>query len=612
MRKKITFVFLGILFFILPSIVYAQKDFNVNAKVTYNIQENGQTDAVFTINLENVRDDVYAQSYKLKLNSLNPQNIQVTYDNSSPSYKVTRLNSDYEVDITFDDQIVGEGKSRTFSVAFTDTSFVQKTGDVKEIQIPKLSDTDSFQTYELDIKVPSTFGQLAFMSPEPSSTESTGEKTLYLFNRKSITENGISAGFGEFQVFTFSINYHLENPLSKKSSTDIALPPDTDFQKMYYQSIEPAFDSISVDPDGNWIATYLLKPKEKKDVNVFGSVQIFSSPVKLPPTSSINLANNKTPTKYWQSDDPEIITIARQLQTPKRIYEYVVKTLQYDYDRVSPNIQRYGAKDALVNYQSAICMEYTDLFIALSRAAGIPAREINGFAYTENPEIQPLSLVADVLHSWPEYWNKDAGVWTPVDPTWGSTTGGSDYFSKLDLRHFTFVIHGLSDSLPYPPGSYKLGPNPQKDVFVSFGQLPSQRTNDLEITIKRQKSLPLTSTRFVVTFKNLNMYAVYSLAPQIFFDDSLSSNGYIEVIPPYGSSDREVTIPFSLFGRKMPKNVLVSAKGKQVTAPTLRNQTILINLVTLALLSISILIFVLNSSGKLNLKKHVKSLKKSS
>ena len=132
-------------------------------------------------------------------------------------------------------------------------------------------------------------------------------------------------------------------------------------------------------------------------------------------------------------------------------------------------------------------MEFTDTFIALSRAAGIPAREINGYAYTENPHVQPMGMVSDVLHSWPEYYDKEKNFWVPIDPTWGNTTGGVDFFHKLDLRHFAFVIHGVDSSKPYPPGSYKLGANPQKDVYVSFGKLPKMRNP--KISIKSENKL---------------------------------------------------------------------------------------------------------------------------
>jgi len=83
-------------------------------------------------------------------------------------------------------------------------------------------------------------------------------------------------------------------------------------------------------------------------------------------------------------------------------------------------------------------MEFTDTFITLVRALGIPAREINGYAYAQNDRLRPLGLEQDVLHSWPEYYDFASQTWQQVDPTWGNTTGGLDYFHKFDLDHFTF------------------------------------------------------------------------------------------------------------------------------------------------------------------------------
>ena len=56
-------------------------------------------------------------------------------------------------------------------------------------------------------------------------------------------------------------------------------------------------------------------------------------------------------------------------------------------------------------------MEFTDLFVAIARAAGIPARESVGYAYTTNSRLRPLSLVTDVLHAWPEYYDADKKIW---------------------------------------------------------------------------------------------------------------------------------------------------------------------------------------------------------
>ncbi|MCL4365824.1 transglutaminase-like domain-containing protein, partial [Patescibacteria group bacterium] len=106
---------------------------------------------------------------------------------------------------------------------------------------------------------------------------------------------------------------------------------------------------------------------------------------------------------------------------------------------------------------------------AMARAAGIPSRELDGYAYSANTKLRPLSLTKDVLHSWPEFWD-DARGWVMVDPTWENTTGGVDYFNKLDLNHFVFAIKGSSSSEPIPAGSYKYSGVDSNDVKVSLAE----------------------------------------------------------------------------------------------------------------------------------------------
>jgi len=85
----------------------------------------------------------------------------------------------------------------------------------------------------------------------------------------------VTAGFGQFQVFSFNLSYHLENPLSLNSQTEIALPPDTAFQKVYFSKIEPKPNDVKIDQDGNWLAVYKLTPRQRIDINAVGSVQVF-------------------------------------------------------------------------------------------------------------------------------------------------------------------------------------------------------------------------------------------------------------------------------------------------------------------------------------------------
>jgi hypothetical protein len=596
MLKKFTiFLFcLLISLFLVVRTSWAEGEFVTDAYVEYKVQPGGVTTVTHTITLENVYTDIYATAYSFVLDSIDATNIKVTEAGKDVPFTATTEGSKTTLKIEFSDAIVGKGKTRTFIVSFENPNFAQRTGEVWEMSIPRLSAESSFRSYTVALSIPISFGNVAYMSPAPQSSKVIGGSQIYLFNKDAAAKTGVSAGFGEFQVFSFSLLYHLENPLTKPAYVDIAIPPDTSMQKLYYQVLDPKPETVYTDADGNWLARYLLSSRQRLDIKAAGNVQIFTGPRSFQEPDAETLKANLTPSDYWQTTDPEIVDLGQKLKTPRAIYDYVTSTLTYDYERVKPNVTRLGAKDALNNPKSATCMEFTDLFIAIARAAGIPAREINGYAYTENPKIQPLSLVADVLHAWPEYWDATNKVWVPVDPTWGETTGGVDYFSKLDLRHFTFVIHGKDAKEPFAPGSYKLGPNPQKDVYVNFGQLTSQEISKPEITLAAESLLFLPNGRFKINVKNPGPTALYNLTLSTFFDGKENGIRVISQLPPFGNFTTDESVPFNLNTKNVPAVVTLTVPGNTVSAPTFKNQLIICELlaVSLAILVIVILILV--------------------
>lgn len=573
--------------------VFAENEFNVDTNVVYDIQPGGKTVVTHEITLENNFSNLYATTYTLSLENIDAANIKA-FSNTGVEYPVEtgKIDNATNIKISFPDNTVGKGAQRRFSIVYENLSFAVRTGEVWEISIPRLGEDTNFRNYSLVLKVPKELGLEAYISPQPATRDINDQGYTYTFGKESVIENGISAGYGQFQVFSFNLSYHLENPLSKSSSTQIAIPPDTAFQKVYIQKIEPKPTNVSVDPDGNWIAVYDLAARERVDVVVSGSVQIFASYRSFPKPTESELTQNLKEDTYWQINDPKIKELAQQLKTPEAIYRYVSQTLSYDSGRVQPNVQRMGALSALENPDKAICMEFTDLFIALARAAGIPAREVNGYAYTENPELQPLGLVADVLHAWPEYYDRQKGVWIPIDPTWASTTGGIDFFNKLDLRHFAFVIHGQSSKEPFPPGSYKLGPNPQKDVFVSFGQLPENKIGSANVSIKPYRVLPFFSSVYSVNITNPGPIALYSVQPAIYYDSKEKTRENIEVLPPYSNTVIHITLPYSFLGKDMPSVIKVSVGANQAEVLTNKKQIVVNSLLVVLLIFIIITAFI--------------------
>ena len=603
LKKIFLFFVLSFLLLVFPRHSLAAGEFATDVTVNYKIEKGGTTFVSHLISLENLFSDLYATSYSLVLDNIEPKNISVFEGSKALPFKLSKEGAKNSLTIDFPEALVGKGEKRIFTVLFEEAGFAARTGEVWEISIPRLSSDENFRSYNVSFSVPATFGTEAYISPKPKEVKTEEGRVIYFFEKEDVERTGVTAGFGAFQVFSFTLNYHLENPLSKSAKVDIALPPDTALQRVYYQVVNPKPENIYVDSDGNWLATFVLKSRERIDVEVKGIVQIFAAPRSFPGTREETLQENLKEREFWETSNPKIKELAEKLKTPAAIYDYVWQTLSYDYERVRPNVERFGAVKALENPTNAICMEFTDLFIALARSAGIPAREINGYAYTENPEIQPLSLVADVLHAWPEYWDESKKAWIPIDPTWASTTGGVDFFSKLDLRHFTFVIHGKDPQKPYPPGSYKLGPNPQKDVFVSFGTLPEERVSHPEITVVTKRPVPFGPPRLAITIRNPGPVALYNLSPAVSFNGSNTKTEIIEVLLPYAHYEIESAVPYSFLGRSTPETVTVLVADSQVQVPTNKNQIILESAIVLLLLLLILVLVILIRFKKIQISK---------
>ena len=478
LKRLILGLVLLLLTIFLPRPVLAEGEFATNYIVSYQVASSGITHATFNISLSNKMSNVYATEFGLSIGSTNLSNVKVYNSKGELPATVNQGEKTTSLNITFPDKVLGKDQAQVFTLEFDSTDFAHLSGVVWDLTIPKLADAGGLESYQLTLSVPSAFGEPTTLSPKPITQSLSGGFTTFRFNPIDLVEKGLSATFGQNQWFDFSLNYNLNNPNVFPVRTEIALPPDTDLQQVAYQTLTPAPENISVDADGNWLASYLLNPRQNLTVFATGSAQIYLTPRTDVPDFFGNLSDYLKPAQFWESDSAKIIELSKTLTSPQQIYQYVVDNLIYDYGRLSgDSTTRFGAANALDKADSAVCMEFTDLFIAIARAAGIPARAVNGYAYTTNAALRPLSLEKDVLHAWPEYYEDSSNRWIPVDPTWGNTTGGVDYFSQFDLNHFTFVRQGLDSSYPIPAGAYKLSGNDSKDVSVEFGRsiLPQER-----------------------------------------------------------------------------------------------------------------------------------------
>lgn len=473
--KLLLVFFLSLSLLVQPAQIHAAPNFTTDYRVTYTVLENELTRAALTVTLTNTTTQYYASSYKMQLGFSEIANLTAADPEGQLKPHVTKTEDGYLLDITFNKKAVGQGDKLTFTITFDTKEVAKKHGKIWEINVPGISNPEEFQSFVVDLKVPKSLGKPTYIKPDQTNQSLT-------FTKDQLGKSGIAIAFGDKQLYAFDLEYHLKNKNLFPITTEIALPPTTNYQDVYITGMEPLPENVRVDKDGNWLAQYTLLPTQKLDVNVRGNAAVHLTP-KQYELSLEDYALYTRSMEFWEANDPEIMRIAQEHTTPEAIYEYVVNTLKYDFSRITQESSRMGAAAAQQNPNAAVCREFTDLFIAIARAAGIPAREINGFAYTENPRLRPISLSQDILHAWPEYYDKDKKTWVMVDPTWGSTTGGIDYFHTLDNDHIAFVVKGSDSKLPLPAGAYKLDSGSGlKDVTVGFA---SDITHtDPEVSIK--------------------------------------------------------------------------------------------------------------------------------
>jgi hypothetical protein len=122
---------------------------------------------------------------------------------------------------------------------------------------------------------------------------------------------------------------------------------------------------------------------------------------------------------------PEIVALAERVTFGSRDPRLIVQRInKWVYDSVKKEIT-VGIPSAVhvLHTRRGDCNEHTQLFVALARAAGVPARVATGLAYVDGKFY---------YHAWPEVLLRG---WVAVDPTFGQF--------PADAGHLRFVTGGL-------------------------------------------------------------------------------------------------------------------------------------------------------------------------
>jgi hypothetical protein len=451
------------------------QDFITNLHSAYTVNNQGLATVEYEFEITNQTPTTFVKQYAIRLQQTGLENITAVSQGKSLEPNITIDDDQTNIALSFKDKVVGQGKQRKFSIRYTSPQIALITGQVLEVRIPEVANNSQYNQRTITLITPRRFDLPYRVDPKPDSTK-TGVQTISQ-EFTSLDQAGILAIFGKEQIYNLSLRYFLDNPSGSPVTTQIALPPTTQYQELVYHSLDPEPLEVHQDVDGNWLAEYLLRPHGQISVNAAATARIRLDPdLTIPITQPIT--DHTKAKEFWSIDHPTITNLSSSATTVAELYQLVIEKLNYTDQELTNNITRVGAVGALNQPNQAVCQEFADLFITLVRSKGIPARRVAGYAFIEDEKFRPSSLEGDVLHAWAQFFNTSTNHWQSVDPTWEDTTGGIDYFSQFDLNHIAFAFNGQSSSLPYPAGFYKQHDSPTQDVVVELTDtFPGQDPN---------------------------------------------------------------------------------------------------------------------------------------
>jgi transglutaminase-like putative cysteine protease len=230
------------------------------------------------------------------------------------------------------------------------------------------------------------------------------------------------------------------------------------------------------------------------DIKLYNKQVKVKNKISFPLTTPSELSIYTKPSFTIDSDDPSIFALANNLaEGEDDLYQVVFNLAQWtknniEYDLSTLTADATQSSSWVLDTRQGVCDELTNLFIALNRALGIPAKFISGISYTNSPEFpEPWGP-----HGWAEVYFPGYG-WIPFDVTYGQ-------FGYIDPTHIK-----LKESLDASDASTK---------YIWLGNNIDIQTNSLEfdVTLKEYKgAIPNKIALNLEPIKNSVAFGSYNL-----------------------------------------------------------------------------------------------------
>lgn len=446
---KLITILLFIVFFITPGKVKLQAQSELIVERNINKQYFFYQEFIKVI--ENINISVKKPNWRIGSNSLETLQIVLINNNLNDdilekikkSIKLTTKNTKIqsireeksESKILVDIEILTDivfGKPLQITVEYDNYTLLNSYGLIYDIYIPGYSKTYEFQSgnsaeyVTTEFIKPKSAPDINFVSIDYKSKEYK-DNIILQFDTEAMKGITPRIQLGNKQQYIFKFEQKIPRSSTAPIGVNIVkmmIPGDKIYknfqQKTFYRYIKPEPLYVEKDRENNLIGVFKTRSYEDTTITLEG---VFVSEITKTGVEDIKFLDKSRyleSAKYWESDHEEIVLFANTIKQKSALnkqnlintlYNEIVERIDYSEVKKYGINKRQGAL-ATLRGSGAVCMEYSDLLIATSRALGIPAKAVFGYGYDGfKNSVEP--------HQWAEIFYDNH--WNSVDTTWGES-----------------------------------------------------------------------------------------------------------------------------------------------------------------------------------------------
>ncbi len=299
-------------------------------------------------------------------------------------------------------------------------------------------------------------------------------------------------------------------------------PTETWRQKITFSNIQPEAEiTDSINFEWNDVEEEKLNFKANYLIETNQQLKKIKKKINFPLTNLPKEYDTYTkPTENIDSDNKEIEKLANSIAAGEddlyivtnKLAAWVEDNIKYNLNTLTEEISQKSSWVLLNKF--GVCDEITNLFIAMVRSLGIPARFISGVAYTNWNDMNDWGS-----HAWAEVYFPDYG-WVPFDITYRQ-------LGFIDLSHIN-LMQSTDSSDPSTKYEWK-----------ASGVLVEPANLDINVTLKskKEKTEPLIALKSNIYEENIGFGSYNIIEAEV-----KNLNDYYISTELYLSSPKEIEL----------------------------------------------------------------------